>query len=63
MIIYVFGEIKSRRKRYVVVEGLINAVNKLKTFKEKNQKIPKMRKKGWVELKEPFIEENGKLME
>ena len=51
MIIYVFGEVKSRWVQNTGVEGLKNALNKLKAFKEKNQRVPRVREKGLSGIK------------
>lgn len=51
MIIYVFGESKSRWERYTGKDGLEFAVSKLRLFKNKNQRVPKVRDKGLSGIK------------
>ena len=51
MIIYVFGEVKSRREQYTGKEGLKNAVSKLRAFKDINQRFPKVGEKGLSGIK------------
>ena len=51
MIIYIFGEAKSRWEQFTGKKGLKNAVSKLRAFKEKNQRVPKVREKGLSGIK------------
>jgi hypothetical protein len=51
MILNVFGEVKSRWKKYTGKEGLKNAVMELKAFREKNNKVPKVSEKGLSGIK------------
>ncbi|MHA1147372.1 MAG: hypothetical protein ACTSR8_03935 [Promethearchaeota archaeon] len=51
MIIYVFGEINSRWERYTGEKGLEYAVKKIREFKEKNQRVPRVKEKGLSGIK------------
>ncbi|MBA7580181.1 hypothetical protein ES708_22072 [subsurface metagenome] len=51
MIFYIFGDSKSRWEKYTGKVGLKNAVSKLRVFKEKNQKNPKVRENGLSGIK------------
>jgi hypothetical protein len=51
IILYVFGEIKSNSERYTGEKGLKYAAKKLRTLKDKHQRLPKVKDKGLSGIK------------
>lgn len=51
MILHVFRNVKSRWEKYTGEEGLEFAVNKLRLYKDKNQRVPTVREKGLSGIK------------